>query len=430
MNGIDYAFADRTKQFKSSAVRDLLSIIQQGNVISFAGGLPSEELFPIEEVRLAYEKVFASGAGALQYGVTEGFLPLRVLLEERMKRKGIASSPGTILLTTGSQQAIDLFSRVMLSPGDCVLTENPTYLAALQVFQSYEGQVCPVQGDEHGMDPHDLEQKIRAVKPKFIYVVPTFSNPEGKVWSLERRAALVDLAKTYSVLIFEDDPYGEIRFDDQGNAQEEAQEDGQETNPSQASLDQETNPSQASLNQEIYPSLASLDPERSHVLYASTFSKTVVPALRSGWVTGPEKVIRMMVQAKQASDLHSSSLDQQALYFLLRDFNLDRHIALLRREYHQRMTIMRSYLEKLEGFSFTEPKGGMFFWVKAGEHLDMSGLLQEAVGHGVAYVPGFPFYVANPRRNTFRLNFTHADPEKLKLGMTRLSELLGRQGKG
>jgi 2-aminoadipate transaminase len=389
---MNYAFADRTRNFTSSAVRDILSIIQQGNVISFAGGLPSEEFFPVEQVQLAYEKVFASGTGALQYGITEGFLPLRAMLRERMKTKAIYSKPETIMMTTGSQQAIDLFSKVMLSPSDIILTENPTYLAALQVFKSYEGQVRSVQGDEYGMDPQDLEHKIQMLKPKFIYVVPTFSNPEGKVWSQERRAALVDLAKKYNVLVFEDDPYGEIQFDDR----------------------------------ETHQSLASLDQERTHVLYTSTFSKTVVPALRSGWITGPKEVIHMMAQAKQASDLHSSSIDQQALYFLMRDFDLNSHIALLRREYYQRMSVMRDYLENLEGFSFTEPKGGMFIWVKADEHLDMTSLLPEAVGNGVAYVPGSPFYVVNPHKNTFRLNFTHSTPEKLKLGMSRLSEVLGR----
>lgn len=392
---MNYSFADRTRNFTSSAVRDILAVIQQGNVISFAGGLPSEEFFPVEQVQLAYEKVFASGTGALQYGVTEGFLPLRVFLKERMEMKGIHSEPETIMMTTGSQQAIDLFSKVMLSPRDIVLTENPTYLAALQVFRSYEGQVCSVQGDEHGMDPQDLEHKIQMLKPKFIYVVPTFSNPEGKVWSQERRIALVELAKKYNVLVFEDDPYGEIQFDDR----------------------------------ESYQSLACLDQERTHVLYTSTFSKTVVPALRSGWVTGPNEVIRMMAQAKQASDLHSSSIDQQALYYLMRDFNLNSHIALLRREYHQRMVVMRDYLMNLEGFSFMEPKGGMFIWVKADHHLDMTSLLHEAVKNGVAYVPGSPFYVVNPQKNTFRLNYTHSTPEKLKLGMIRLSEVLSKVAK-
>ncbi|HJV45285.1 MAG TPA: PLP-dependent aminotransferase family protein [Bacillota bacterium] len=391
---MNYAFADRTRNFTSSAVRDILTVIQQGNVISFAGGLPSEEFFPVEQVQLAYELVFASGTGALQYGVTEGYLPLRVMLRERMKTKGIYSEPETIMMTTGSQQAIDLFSKVMLSPSDIVLTENPTYLAALQVFRSYEAQVCPVEGDEYGMDPQDLEHKIQKLKPKFIYVVPTFSNPEGKVWSQERRIALIELAKKYNVLVLEDDPYGEIQFDDR----------------------------------ETYQPLASLDQERTHVLYTSTFSKTVVPALRSGWITGPKEVIRMMAQAKQASDLHSSSIDQQALYFLMRDFDLNNHIALLRREYAQRMNVMCDYLNKLEGLNFTEPRGGMFIWVKAGEHIDMSSLLHEAVNHGVAYVPGSSFYVENAQKNTFRLNFTHSTPEKLKLGMMRLSEVLGRVG--
>ncbi|MDB5084380.1 MAG: PLP-dependent aminotransferase family protein [Bacilli bacterium] len=387
---MEYLFADRTQRFSSSAVRDILAVIQQGDVISFAGGLPGEDFFPTQQLQIAYEKVFASGKSTLQYGVTEGYWPLRELLSERMKTKNIKCTPDAVLMTTGSQQAIDLFSRVMLSRGDIVLTDNPTYLAALQVFRSYEAEVYSVQSDALGMDPADLEMKIMRYHPKFIYVVPNFSNPDGKLWSLERRELLLELAQKYDVLILEDDPYGEIRFD-----------------PSAAC-----------------PSLASLDQARSHVLYTSTFSKTVVPALRSGWITGPSPVMRMIAQAKQASDLHSSSLDQRALYFLLRDFNLDTHIRMLQTEYKKRMTMMRDFLIRLPGLRFVEPQGGMFIWVKAMDELDMTLLLTEAISHGVAYVPGAPFFVENPQNNTFRLNFTHSSPEILQLGMSRLASVI------
>ena len=389
---MNYLFAEQTKSYKSSAVRDILSVIQQGNVISFAGGLPSEDLFPLEDVRLAYEKVFSTGKSSLQYGLTEGYTPLREAINTKMEAKGIPSSVDTLLVTTGSQQVIDLFSRVMLTKGDVVLTEDPTYLSALQVFRSYGANVVAVDGDEHGMMDDDLETKIKKYQPKFVYVIPTFSNPDGKVWSIERRKQLYNLCNKYHILILEDDPYGDIQFHED----------------------------------EEYPPIATWDQNQSHVVYTSTFSKSVVPALRTGWVTGPPQVIKMMTQAKQMADLHSSSIDQQALYFLLRDFNIDGHIQRLRIEYYQRMTIMKDYLNTLEPglFTWQEPKGGMFLWVEGTKDLNTAKLLNKAVEKGVAFVPGAPFYVEQPAYNTFRLNFSHSTPDKIKLGMDRLVEAL------
>ena len=390
---MEYLFAEQTHNLKSSAVRDILSVIQQGNVISFAGGLPSEENFPLDAIKKAYEKVFASGRSCLQYGLTEGFIPLREAIQARMVQKGIESDPDRILLTTGSQQTIDLFSRVMLSPGDVVLTENPTYLSALQVFRFNGAEIVAVNGNQDGMDPLDLEEKIKIHHPKFVYVIPTFSNPDGKVWSLERRKAVLELCARYNIMILEDDPYGDIKF----------QED------------------------EVYLPVASLDKSLRHVMYTSTFSKSVAPALRTGWVTGPAEVVRMMAQAKQMADLHSSSIDQQALYYLLRDFPLDRHIQVLREQYRSRMLIMRDYLNKVEPgiFNWKEPKGGMFIWVEAAGNLNTSNLLNTAVAGGVAFVPGAPFFVGeNEGLNTFRLNFSHSTPENIKLGMDRLVSVM------
>lgn len=389
---MNYLFAENTKYYQHSAVREILRFTQQGHVISFAGGLPSEELFPMDAVKAAYEKVFATGKRSLQYGLTAGFLPLREAIQAKMADKGIESSPDTIMCTTGSQQVIDLFARVMLSPGDIVLAENPSYLAALQVFQSYGAKVVAVSNDEDGMDLVELEEKMKKLQPKFIYIVPTFSNPDGKVWSIERRQKLVELCYKYNVLVLEDDPYGDIKFNDD----------------------------------EEYPTVISFDERKSHVLYTSTFSKSVVPALRTGWVTGPVGVIDMISKGKEIADLHSSSLDQQALYFLLRDFDLNGHIQLLRKEYKKRMLIMKDYLNKLDPGLFThnEPKGGMFMWVKGNEQLNVTNLLSEAVNNGVAYVPGAPFYCENPQYNTFRLNYSHSTPENIKLGMDRLVSVL------
>ncbi|MGG0939766.1 PLP-dependent aminotransferase family protein [Brevibacillus centrosporus] len=388
---MSYRFADRTKMFKTSAIREIGGIIQRkgSDVISFAGGNPHEPYFPTAEIQQALEKVFASGNASLQYGMTTGYMPLRGAISERVKSKGIQAKPEEILLTTGSQQSIDLLSRVMLSPGDVVLTENPTFLAATQAFESYEAKLVAVEGDKDGMYPEDLEQKLKQHQPKFVYVVPTFSNPDGKVWSEERRAALLELAYKYDTLILEDDPYGDIQFHEE----------------------------------EKYTPIAAMDERKTQVVYTSSFSKTVVPSLRIGWVTGPEAVIKYMSQIKEAADLMSSPLDQQALYYLLRDMDLDAHIRMLSKNYYQHMSIMRDYLNTLDEnlVSWVEPKGGMFIWAKVHESINATELLKQVLEHGVAFIPGGPFFVENPQENTLRLNFTHPNPEKIKIGMERLT---------
>ncbi|MFZ4453207.1 aminotransferase-like domain-containing protein [Salibacterium aidingense] len=386
-----YGFAKRVHHMQSSAVRDILKVVNRGDVISFAGGLPDEKLFPVEEVREAFNKALDTDPKALQYGETEGVPALRKKLTERMSEKGIHRMPDNVLITSGSQQAIDLFARVMFNPGDIVLTENPTYLAALQVFQSYEVNVVPVDSDEDGMTKEDLETKIQQLKPKCIYIVPTYSNPDGKVWSLERRKQLLRLAEKYHTIVFEDDPYGDIQFDETAKV----------------------------------PPLASLD-ENKYVVYTSTFSKTVVPAMRTGWITGPYQIIRMMSQAKQATDLHTNSLSQHALVKLLENFDLDAHIRKLRQSYKERMYVMKDIFDRADDIDihYTEPKGGMFFWVSMPKYVNTKALLEDAVDNGVAFVPGAPFYVNQPAQNTMRLNFTNAEPEMIEEGMKRLVEVM------
>ncbi|WP_186576816.1 aminotransferase-like domain-containing protein [Aquibacillus kalidii] len=386
-----YGFSQRVRYLKSSAVRDILKVVNKGDVISFAGGLPDEGLFPVEAVSQAFQKAITSDNKALQYGETEGVLELRERLVERMARKGIRRHPDNVLVTSGSQQAIDLFSRVMFNPGDVILTENPTYLAALQVFESYETRVVAVDSDDEGMIEEDLEKKIASLKPKCIYVVPTYSNPGGKVWSLDRRKKLLKLAKKYHVVIFEDDPYGDLQFD-------------KEAAP---------------------PPIASLD-NNEIVLYTSTFSKTVVPAMRIGWIVGPHQIIRIMAQAKQATDLHTNSVSQHALVHLLNDFDLDGHIQLIRNTYLERMHVMKDLLDKVKGtdLSYITPKGGMFFWVNMPSYVNTTELLSTAVDQGVAFVPGSPFYVSNPEENTMRLNFTNSTPELIQIGMERLVNVI------
>ncbi|MEH7238602.1 PLP-dependent aminotransferase family protein [Bacillus sp. JJ1562] len=356
--------------------------------MSFAGGNPYEPYFPSADIKKAFDKVFESGNRSLQYGMTPGFMPLRELISQRVLNKGIQSEPENILLTTGAQQAIDLFSRIMISPGDVVLTENPTFFAAVQSFESYEANVVGVNGDEDGMYLNELESKLIQYKPKFIYVVPTFSNPEGRVWSQERRKALLELAYKYNTLILEDDPYGDIQFNEKDQ----------------------------------YIPIAAMDHQKSHVVYTGTFSKTVVPSLRIGWVTGPDDVLKYLSQIKEAADLMSSPLNQQALYYLMKDMDLDAHIRMLRKNYAQHMNIMQDYLKTLDPnfVTWVEPKGGMFIWVKVHESINTLELLSKVLEHGVAYVPGSPFYVENPQQNTLRLNFTHSSPEQISIGMERL----------
>ncbi|GAE93471.1 aromatic-amino-acid aminotransferase [Gracilibacillus boraciitolerans JCM 21714] len=308
-----------------------------------------------------------------------------------MKQKGLNRLAENILVTSGSQQAIDIFSRVMFNKGDVILTENPTYLAALQVFESYETNVVAVESDDDGMILTDLEEKIERLKPKCIYVVPTYSNPTGKVWSLERRKKLLELANKYHVVIFEDDPYGELQFDEKAAP----------------------------------PSIASLD-NNDLVLYTSTFSKTVVPAMRIGWIVGPHQIIRIMAQAKQATDLHTNSISQHALIHLLHDFDIDEHIQIIRKTYYERMLVMKRLLDSVEidGLEYIVPKGGMFFWVKLPDHINTKKLLNEAVKEGVAFVPGAPFYVSEPDQTTLRLNFTNSEPSLIEEGMKRFVKVL------
>ncbi|AFC27614.1 putative aminotransferase [Paenibacillus mucilaginosus 3016] len=391
---MEYRFSDTIESFKSSAVREILKLTQGKSIISLAGGLPNEQFFPIDAVKSAFAQVFDQGKGVLQYGLTEGFTPLRQSLSKHLERKGIRASVDNMLLTTGSQQAIDLLTRVYIDPGDVILVEKPTYLAAIQVFQSRKARIISVDCDADGMNLQDLESKILEQAPKMVYVIPTFANPTGKAWSLERRQGTLDICSRHGVLILEDDPYGELRFG------------GGDTFPSIFSLAGEAN--------------------GSPVVYTSTFSKIVAPALRTGWVVGDQNVITHMTRAKQAADLHSSTMDQQALHVLLENFDLYAHIDLIRTEYEARMRQMVGLLrsKNWEGMQFIEPQGGMFVWVEMPESVDTGVLMKYAVEEGVAFVPGIPFFADQPQHNTMRLNFTHTDSQQMVEAFDRLDRAL------
>ena len=377
----------------SSVVRDMLQAAQAPGMISLAGGLPAQSSFPLEAIRAAYEKVFMGGSAALQYAETEGYRPLRVKIAERLESKGLPASPDHMLLTTGSQQSIDLVCRILVDPGDCVLVESPTYLAALQVIQSYQGISHGVACDEHGMLPESLEEQLKLHRPKLVYINPTFSNPTGKVWSRERRQQAVDLCRKYGVLILEDDPYGEIRF-----------------NPEQLDA----------------PALAALDAASyegpSNVIYTSTFSKTVAPGLRTGWILAAPDIIKIAARAKQGADLHSSSIDQRALHALLETFELDAHIRNISQDYEQRMKKLTSLMasKSWDGITWNSPQGGMFLWLQLPEGMLAGNLFTYGIQEKVCIVPGDSFYAGTPELNRMRIHFTHNDPELLPEAVERM----------
>ncbi|MDP5273010.1 aminotransferase-like domain-containing protein [Chengkuizengella axinellae] len=387
-------FSNTIQQLKTSATREILKLTQGNDIISFAGGLPAEDFFPDHAMKEAFNKVFDQGKKSLQYGITEGHIPLRKQICQRMKKKGMVVNEDQIQITTGSQQAIDLITRIFINPGDTILVENPTYLAALQVFEGYGAKVVGVKSDDDGIHLNDLKEKITRHRPKFIYVTPTFANPTGRFWSNERKQGILNICKQHETIIIEDDPYGEIQFNETSGI-----------------------PSIYSLNNE--------SDEFNPVIYTSTFSKTVIPALRIGWVVGESSIIQQITKAKQAADLHSSMVDQQALYFLLRDFDLDQHILNVSHEYEQRKNLMTQLLLQYEiPAKWVDPQGGMFLWLTLNDSsIDATELLKKAVKEGVAFVPGSVFYTGETLKNTMRLNFTYTAKEQMEVGIKRLQRV-------
>ncbi|MFS1513592.1 PLP-dependent aminotransferase family protein [Chengkuizengella sp. SCS-71B] len=388
-------FSESIQQLKTLPTREILKLTQGNDIISFAGGLPAEDFFPDKAIQEAFINVFEQGKQSLQYGITEGHTLLREEISKRMLLKGIQANLDQIQITTGSQQAIDLITKVFINRGDTILIENPTYLAALQVFQGYGANVVGVNSDDDGMDLDDLNEKIKHYQPKFIYVTPTFANPTGRVWSSERKQGILQICKQFETILIEDDPYGEIQFD------------------------------KAADYSSIY-SLHSTNDDFNPVLYTSTFSKIVAPALRTGWVIGEQSIIQQITKAKQTADIHSSMIDQQALYFLLKYFDLDQHIITICNEYKKRKDQMTQLLKQYEiPAKWVEPQGGMFLWLTLQDSkINSAELLKKAVQKGVAFVPGTVFYTGEGEKNTIRLNFTYTPLEQMQIGIERLQHVL------
>jgi 2-aminoadipate transaminase len=376
-----------------SAVREILKVTERPDIISFAGGMPAPELFPLHEIALAHVQVFSEdGAAALQYSTTEGWLPLREWIAARMQRRGVETDASRVLITTGSQQGIDLVGKVFLERGDTVIVENPCYVAALQAFSAYEASAIPIESDDEGMRVDQLEEALKQ-NPKLIYIVSEFSNPKGTTLSAERRRQLIDLSLRYRVPILEDNPYGELRYS--GNASEP---------------------------------LAALDRD-GLVIHLGTFSKTISPGMRVGWLLANEGIFREAVIAKQASDLHTSTVEQRAVARLLQDFDYDGHVARLCRVYGERCQIMRDAIERQfpSGTRWTKPNGGLFLWVELPEHVDADELLADALPEHVAFVPGACFFAGEPRTNFIRLNFSNQTPDMIEEGIRRIAGVLKRR---
>lgn len=393
-------FAQRTKNVKASSVREILKLTQRPEMISFAGGLPAPELFPIERFDAACRHVLSTaGAQALQYSTTEGYPPLREMIVDMMTReeKGITLKPENILITASSQQALDLVAKLLINGGDRILVESPSYLGAFQAFNLFSPEYVPLPIDDDGLQTALLPEAIRT-GPKFMYLLPNFQNPGGVTLSLERRKQIVKAANDYGIPIVEDDPYGQLRYEGDYVS-------------SLYACDHYNVPNQNGHY-------------TGNVIYLSTFSKTLAPGFRLGWIAAPLEVISKLVQIKQGADLHTSTFAQMVVYEAAKDGFIEEHIAHLREVYRERRDMM---LESLDEFfpaqvKWTHPKGGLFLWVTLPEGGDSLKLLEMAVKQNVAFVPGDGFF-PNPQdgKRHLRLNFSNASLEMIRQGIYRLS---------
>ncbi len=396
----EYRYARRTHSIQSSAIREILKFTQAPDVISFAGGLPAPDAFPIEAIRAACDVVLTEmGPQALQYTPTEGYEELRRLICDLSAQQGLHITIDNVLITTGSQQALDLLGKVFINRGDKILVESPSYLGALQAFNAYGAEYVSVPFDDEGMRTDALEAALRT-SPKFIYIIPNFQNPTGVTMSLERRKQVIALADHYGVPIVEDDPYGKLRYEG-------------EHIPPVVVLDSHAR----SDCQETYC---------GNVIYMSTFSKTMAPGLRMAWITAPAEVIRKMVQGKQGSDLHSPTFNQYIVYEAAKDGFIDLYIEKIRAIYGERRLVMLDALEKHfpPGVKWTRPQGGMFLWVTLPEGINAADVLLKAVEQKVAFVPGGPFHPNGGGENTLRLNFSNASVAMIREGIARLGKVL------
>jgi 2-aminoadipate transaminase len=402
-------YAERTRGMQRSAIREILKLTQQPDVISLAGGMPAPELFPVEELQEACQRVLKEqGSKALQYSTTEGYLPLRRFLMDKMARYGIVANEENILITHGSQQALDLIGKIFLDSGDLVLLEAPSYLGGIQAWRAYQARFASVPIDEDGIRIDLLEKALMKMRPKLLYILPNFHNPAGVTLSQERREALVALSDELGLPIIEDDPYGELRYEG------------------------EHIPPLVVLDAQRLEALGKADAGgylKGDVVYMSTFSKTLAPGLRLGWVVAPVEVVGRLVQAKQGVDLHTNTFTQMVAYELCKDGFLEGHVRYLRAAYRERRDAMLAAMEKYfpEEVTWIRPQGGLFLWVTLPEGVDTEELLVEAVKEKVAFVPGTAFFANGDGHNTMRLNFSNARPEMIEEGIRRLGRVIAKR---
>ncbi|ART51577.1 aspartate aminotransferase [Acidovorax carolinensis] len=394
-------FADRLNNVETSAIRELFKLLGKPGIISFAGGFPDSAMFDVDGIRAASNAALAEEPGAaLQYGATEGYQPLREQLAAFMASKGAPDvAPDQLIVTTGSQQALDLLGKTMIGPGDKVIVEGPTFLATIQCFRLYGAEVisAPIDGD--GVQVDALEQLIAEHRPKLVYLIPTFGNPSGATLSLARRKKVLELAVKYQTLVVEDDPYGDLYF-------------GEAPPPSLLALSSEVPGSRALL------------------AHCGSLSKVLSPGLRIGWLIAPPELLAKAVMCKQFSDAHTSTFAQATAAQYLKAGRMPATLANVRKVYAERAQAMCDALRKELGdaVEFVQPKGGLFVWLRltgaGGKVADANVLAKSAIEKGVAFVPGTPFFAQNPDHATLRLSFATADVDKIREGVARLAQAL------
>ena len=392
-------FADRLNNVETSAIRELFKLLGKPGIISFAGGFPDPAMFDVAGIREASAKALEEEPGsALQYGATEGYQPLREQLSAFMAAKGVTDlAPDALIVTTGSQQALDLLGKTMISPGDKVIVEGPTFLATIQCFRLYGAELISAPVDEDGVDTDALEKLVAEHQPKFVYLIPTFGNPSGAMLSLARRKKVLEIAVKYNTLVVEDDPYGDLYF-------------GAPPPPSLLALS------------------ASVPGSRDLLAYCGSLSKVLSPGLRVGWMVAQPALLANAVMCKQFSDAHTSTFAQATAAQYLKSGRMPATLDNVRKVYAERAAAMGAALARELGdaVEFTQPQGGLFFWArltgKGGKLKDANQFAQRAIAQGVAFVPGAPFFAANPDLATFRLSFATADTAKIEEGVDRLGK--------
>jgi DNA-binding transcriptional MocR family regulator len=385
-------FAARMENIKGSAIRELLKLTEDPSIISFAGGLPAPELFPVKELEEVTTRVLREeGRAALQYSTTEGYLPLREKIVQRMKKLKVECQANDILITSGSQQGLEFSGRIFINEGDVVICESPSYLGALNAFKAYLPKFVEITMDDEGMIMEELEKALEQNPgAKFIYTIPDFQNPSGRTMSLERRKKLLELAYKYNIPVVEDNPYGELRFEG-----------------------------------EMLPAIKSFD-TRGLVIHLGTFSKTFCPGLRIGWVVASPEILTKYILVKQGADLQCSTIAQREVNKFLEMYDLDEHVKKIIEVYRKRRDLMLETMEKEfpKEVTFTKPEGGLFTWVTFPEHMDAAEVMKRSLEEKVAFVPGQSFFPNGQYKNHGRFNYSNMPEDKIVEGVKRLGKVL------